>query len=73
MKINMALKGSYTVEGTILFPIFIAMLAVTMKLGIDLYNEIKNDSVYEAAVDIWLVDEFYMINQVSDVFNNDGK
>ena len=53
------LKGSYTVESTIIIPIFIVMLAIAMKMGLVLYNEMKADSSYEYATDMWLGDDFY--------------
>lgn len=61
------LNGSYTVEGSILIPIFIFMLALVMRMGLVLYQEIKSDSVYEAATDIWLVDDFYNYQVVKEV------
>ena len=61
------LNGSYTVEGSILIPIFIFMLALVMRMGLVLYQEIKSDSSYEAATDIWLVDDFYDYQVVKEV------
>ena len=57
--LSYGLKGSYTVEGAIIIPIFIVMLAIAMKMGLVLYNEMKADSSYEYATDMWLVDDFY--------------
>ena len=42
--LSYGLKGSYTVEGAIIIPIFIVMLAIAMKMGLVLYNEMKEDS-----------------------------
>ena len=53
--LSYGLKGSYTVEGAIIIPIFIVMLAIVMKMGLVLYNEMKADSSYEYATDMWLV------------------
>ena len=47
--LSYGLKGSYTVEGAIIIPIFIVMLAIAMKMGLVLYNEMKADSSYEYA------------------------
>ena len=44
--LSYGLKGSYTVEGAIIIPIFIVMLAIVMKMGLVLYNEMKADSSY---------------------------
>lgn len=63
------LKGSYTVEGTIIIPIFIVMLAIAMKMGLVLYNEMKEDSSYEYATDMWLVDDFYNYQVLKEVVN----
>ena len=38
--LSYGLKGSYTVEGAIIIPIFITMLAIAMNMGLVLYNEI---------------------------------
>lgn len=63
------LNGSYTVEGAIIIPIFIVMLAIAMKMGLVLYNEMKEDSSYEYATDMWLVDDFYNYQVLKEVVN----
>ena len=63
------LKGSYTVEGAIIIPIFIVMLAIAMKMGLVLYNEMKEDGSYEYATDMWLVDDFYNYQDLKEVVN----
>ena len=67
--LSYGLKGSYTVEGTIIIPIFIVMLAIAMKMGLVLYNEMKADSSYEYATDMWLVDDFYNYQVLKEVVN----
>lgn len=67
--LSYGLKGSYTVEGTIIIPIFIVMLAIAMKMGLVLYNEMKADSSYECATDMWLVDDFYNYQVLKEVVN----
>ena len=62
-----SLNGSYTVEGAIIIPIFIFIMAVVMKMGLLLYQEIKTDTSYETATDMWLVDEFYNYQVVKEV------
>lgn len=62
-----SLNGSYTVEGAIVIPIFIFMLAIVMKMGLLLYQEIKTDTSYETATDMWLVDDFYNYQVVKEV------
>lgn len=61
------LNGSYTVEGAIVIPIFIFMMAIVMKMGLLLYQEIKTDTSYETAIDMWLVDDFYNYQVVKEV------
>lgn len=67
--LSYGLKGSYTVEGTIIIPIFIVILAIAMKMGLVLYNEMKEDSSYEYATDMWLVDDFYNYQVLKEVVN----
>lgn len=67
--LSYGLKGSFTVEGTIIIPIFIVMLAIAMKMGLVLYNEMKEDSSYEYATDMWLVDDFYNYQVLKEVVN----
>ena len=67
--LSYGLKGSYTVEGAIIIPIFIVMLAIAMKMGLVLYNEMKAYSSYEYATDMWLVDDFYNYQVLKEVVN----
>lgn len=62
-----SMNGSYTIEGAIIIPIFIFMMAVVMKMGLLLYQEIKTDTSYETATDMWLVDDFYNYQVVKEV------
>jgi hypothetical protein len=65
--LSYGLKGSYTVEGAIIIPI--VMLAIAMKMGLVLYNEMKADRSYEYATDMWLVDDFYNYQVLKEVVN----
>ena len=67
--LSYGLNGSYTVEEAIIIPIFIVMLAIAMKMGLVLYNEMKEDSSYEYATDMWLVDDFYNYQVLKEVVN----
>lgn len=67
--LSYGLKGSYTAEGAIIIPIFITMLAIAMNMGLVLYNEMKQDSSYEYATDMWLVDDFYNYQVLKEVVN----
>ena len=42
-------------------------MAIVMKMGILLYQEIKTDTSYEMATDMWLVDDFYNYQVVKEV------
>lgn len=67
--LSYGLNGSYTVESAIIIPIFVVMLAIAMKMGLVLYNEMKEDSSYEYATDMWLVDDFYNYQVLKEVVN----
>ena len=67
--LSYGLIGRYTVEGALIIPIFIVMLAIAMKMGLVLYNEMKEDSSYEYATDMWLVDDFYNYHVLKEVVN----
>ena len=67
--LSYGLKGSYTMEGASIIPIFIVMLAIAMKMGLVLYNEMQADSSYEYATDMWLVDDFYNYQVLKEVVN----
>ena len=43
------------------------MMAVVMKMGLLLYQEIKTYTSYETATDMWLVDDFYNYQVVKEV------
>ena len=45
------------------------MLAIAMKMGLVLYNEMKADRSYEYATDMWLVDDFYNYQVLKEVVN----
>lgn len=67
--LSYGLNGSYTVEGAIIIPIFVVMLAIAMKMGLVLYNEMKENNSYEYATDMWLVDDFYNYQVLKEVVN----
>ena len=53
-------KGSFTVETSIIVPIFLVMMAVAMNLGLYLYSETKAADEPARMEDFWLVDDFYL-------------
>mgnify|MGYP002728131694 FL=1 len=56
---DMRLKGSYTIEAAIIVPIFIFLLAIGMRAGLILYDEIRLEREQEILDGLWLVDDFY--------------
>ncbi len=63
----MQLKGSFTVEGAIIFPLFIFISAAGMKMGLELYSEIKSQKEQEYVTNMWLVDDFYNYESIKEV------
>lgn len=55
----MWLKGSYTVEAAIIIPIFIFIMAVSIRVGIKLYQEITLQTEQKIVENMWVVDDFY--------------
>ena len=53
------LKGSFTVEATVVIVIFLCVIALTMNMAIQLNSEIKSAHEEQTRVDMWLVDDFY--------------
>ncbi len=63
----MQLKGSFTVEGAIIIPLFIFVAAAGMNLGLSLYEEINSQNEQEYATNMWLVDDFYNYQSIKEV------
>lgn len=62
----MRLKASYTVEASIIVPILLVCAAITMKMGIVLYQEIQSAHEDEVEANNWLVDDFYNFQNIGD-------
>lgn len=63
------LKGSFTVEGAIIIPLFIFIIAAGMNIALLLYQDIKNENECENVTNMWLVDDFYnyqILKEVAD-------
>lgn len=65
----MWLKGSFTIEGAIIIPIFIFMMAIVMNMSLLLYKEIKDENEQEEVTGWWLVDDFYKYQDVREVLD----
>lgn len=65
----MSLKGSFTIEASIIIPTFIIILAIGMKMAILLYQEITTEYEQQIVEEMWLVDDFYKYEIVEEVIN----
>ena len=61
-KIN--LKGSYTIEASIIVPMFLFTVATGMKISMSLYNELKKEKEYEITENMDILDKFYAIENI---------
>lgn len=71
MRKNISLKGSYTVEAAIIVPIFIFLLAIGMRAGLILYDEIKQEREQEILDGMWVVDDFYRYKNMGELIDGD--
>ena len=55
----MWLRGSFTIEGAIIIPVFIFMMTIVMNMSLLLYKEIKDENEQKEVTGWWLVDDFY--------------
>lgn len=65
----MWLRGSFTIEGAIIIPIFIFMMTIVMNMSILLYKEIKDENEQKEVTGWWLVDDFYKYQDVKEVLD----
>ena len=65
----MWLRGSFTIEGAIIIPIFIFMMTIVMKMSLLLYEEIKDENEQKEVTGWWLVDDFYKYQDVKEVLD----
>ena len=64
------LKGSFTVEASVLVPIFIFMYILMINTGIHYYVEIREQKEQEAQEDVWVVEEFYKYQLLKGVVHD---
>lgn len=65
----MWLRGSFTIEGAIIIPIFIFMMTIVMNMSLLLYEEIKDENEQKEVTGCWLVDDFYKYQDVKEVLD----
>ena len=65
----MCLRGSFTIEGAIIIPIFIFMMTIVMNMSLLLYEEIKDENEQKEVTGWWLVDDFYKYQDVKEVLD----
>ena len=65
----MWLRGSFTIEGAIIIPIFIFMMTIVMNMSLLLYEEIKDENEQKEVTGWWLVDDFYKYKDVKEVLD----
>ena len=65
----MWLRGSFTIEGAIIIPIFIFMMTIVMNMSLLLYEEIKDENEQKEVTGWWLVDDFYKYQYVKEVLD----
>lgn len=65
----MWLRGSFTIEGAIIIPIFIFMMTIVMNMSLILYEEIKDENEQKEVTGWWLVDDFYKYQDVKEVLD----
>lgn len=65
----MWLRGSFTIEGAIIIPIFIFMMTIVMNMSLLLYEEIKDENEQKEVTGLWLVDDFYKYQDVKEVLD----
>lgn len=65
----MWLRGSFTIEGAIIIPIYIFMMTIVMNMSLLLYEEIKDENEQKEVTGWWLVDDFYKYQDVKEVLD----
>lgn len=63
-------KASYTVEAAVIVPIVIGAMALAMRIGIMLYEEVRDQKEEEAISTMWEVEEFYRYQALKGVTND---
>jgi hypothetical protein len=62
-------KASYTVEAAVIVPLAISVMALAMRIGILLCQEVKQENESESLSLMWEVEDFYKYQAVEEVVN----
>ena len=65
-----SLRGSYTVEASVIIPMFLFLMITTTSIGIDLYHEAEAAQEQERTSSLWAVEKFYAFQAVDEVIDN---
>lgn len=60
-------KATYTIEASVIVPLFLFMMVTSITIGIELYHEAESKSEQERTAKIWVVDEFYALQAIGEV------
>ena len=60
-------KGSYTIEAAIYIPIIMFMLLQTLEIALDRWQKSKEREVYEALLEVDIVNEFYAYQVMDEI------
>lgn len=63
-------RGSFTVEGAILFPILFLLIAIAIQLAISLFEEIREDYEPQKVEELWEVEDFYLYQGSGEVMED---
>jgi hypothetical protein len=62
-------KASYTVEAAVIIPLAISVMALAMRIGILLCQEVKEIDESKSLSVMWEVEDFYKYQTVEEVIN----
>ena len=63
-------KGSFTLEGAIILPIYLFLMAAAVSAGVTICQEISSQEEEKRLEDLWLVDDFYRYETAGEVLGN---
>ncbi len=64
-------KGSYTVEAALTVPLLVFVMAAGMRIGLGLYQEIKNENEAQLVEELWEVEDFYKNHWLKETLENE--